>query len=383
MFESFGITDAGFNLPTFSDVQAEVRAELGTRLGYTVDDSTTLAGIMADIMAEGLTRTWEEHYRTWLSFQLAASGVSLENVVQQVGIYPRANVKSTGNVQLIGTPGAEVPAGKRFRDVATGDVWETTATGDAGAPGDTVGVRAAEVGPVDGGPTHTYEIVTAVNGWTGVTWTANATIGFFTESPSELRDRHSSIMTGVTKATAEGVPIRAAVLDVNGVTDVSVEINDTAGTVNGVPAYHMRATVAGGVDLDVAQAVWNSKRLGGGTEGAVSVVVTDDDGENHTVKFQRPTNALLDVEIQIQATAQFPLDGSNQVTSIVTDYVGGLGIGADVVQPELYALIVSQVPGITQMVLGLGINPDPPVPETIEIGLDEISVLNSLLIDFF
>lgn len=378
MFEAFGITDAGFNLPTFLDVQAEVRAELGTRLGYTVDDSTTLAGIMADIMAEALTRTWEEHYNTWLSFQLAASGVSLENVVQQVGIYPRANVKSTGSVQLIGTPGSEVPAGKRFRDAATGDVWETTATGDAGAPGDTVGVQAVEAGPVDGGPTHTYEIVTAVNGWTGVTWIANATIGFLTESPSELRARHASLMTGDGKATAEGVPIRAAVLAANGVTDAAVEINDTSGTVNGVPGYHIRVTALGGTDEAVAQAIWNSKRLGGGTDGAVSVVVTDDDGEDHTVKFQRPSNILINVEIALQTTSLYPVDGNAQISTIVQDYIAGLGIGVDVSHPGLFSTIYSQVPGIFEMVLLLAVDPASATPDTITIDLDEISVFNDL-----
>ena len=114
MFESFGTKDNGFSLPTFTDVQGEVRTEVGDRLGYVVDDSTTLAGVISDVISEGLVALWETHYSIWLAFQLAAQGVDLNNVVSQVGIYPRANVKSSGSVRLIGTPGIEVPAGKRF-----------------------------------------------------------------------------------------------------------------------------------------------------------------------------------------------------------------------------------------------------------------------------
>ena len=186
-------------------------------------------------------------------------------------------------------------------------------------------------------------------------------------------------MTGIGKATAEGVPVRAAVLAVSGVTDASVEINDTSGVVNGVAGYSMRVVALGGADADIAQAIWNSKRLGGGTSGAVTETVTDDDGEDHSVKFSRPDPQLIDVEIALQTTSEYPSDGNDQITTIVQEYIDGLGIGVDVSHPGLISTIYTQVPGIFELVLTMAINPGSPTADTISIALNEYAQYNTLM----
>lgn len=371
MFENFGIDDSGFRLPTFADAQAEVRAELGERLGYEITDETTLAGILADVFAEALVAVWESHYLAWLSFQLAAEGVSLNHVVQQVGIYPRSNAKSTGSVYLIGTMGSPVPSGSQFTDDETGAVWETLADGDADTPlGDLVPAQAVLAGPTAAGITSSFT-VSSVPGWTDVQFAADAIPGYLTESPAELRARHASVLVGEGKATAEGVPVRAAVLAVTGVTDVTVEINDTNVIVNGVAGYSMRVTADGGLDSDVAAAIWNSKRLGGGTSGLITVVVVDDDGENHSIKFSRPSVVPIQVDVTVTAGSGFPVDGQALVQAAITDFINGLGLGVDVSHPGMISAVYTSVPGITEINLLLDEEPGTPTPNTYPIAKNQ------------
>ncbi|NJN05545.1 MAG: hypothetical protein HC814_02915 [Rhodobacteraceae bacterium] len=188
-------------------MQAEVRSLLGTALGFTVDDSTTIAGIFADVFAEALTRMWEEHYAIWLAGQLGTSGDNLAHITQQVGIVPKTQQRSIGSVTPTGTNGLLLPAGRQFRDTTSGDVWRTTADTTIGT---SVGVESVEYGPIAGGPSHTYEIVTDSAGWTGVVWTFAATPGVIAETDASLRARHASLLTGVSQASAAGIPIRAS-----------------------------------------------------------------------------------------------------------------------------------------------------------------------------
>lgn len=350
-FQDYGVTPAGYVVPTFGQVQRDVRILLGDKLGITVDDSTTLAGMLADVWAEALHRLWEVNYDVWLGGQLAAGGVDLAHILQQVGLYPRSNQRSVGTVTTTGIPGPLLPKGRRFADTVSGDIWETAADSFIG---DVVSVQSVEYGPIAGGPSHTYEIVTASYGWTGVTWATAATPGYLTESDTEQRAQHASILTGAGKATAEGIPIRAAVLSVPGVTDCVVEINDTNTPASGVPAHGLRVTVRGGTDTDICREIWNSKRLGGATEGNETVAVVDDDGISHVVKFDWATEDPVFVRVTLDKNASYPVDGDALVSMIVTDYIDQGGLGATLKYMEIFTAIASQVTGLDALTVELG-----------------------------
>lgn len=375
-FQDYGVGPTGFVLPTFTQVQTEVRTLLGAKLGFTVDDSTTLAGMFADVFAEALTRMWEEHYNIWLSGQLSTDGDNLAHITQQVGIVPQVKKRSTGSVVTTGTPGLLLPAGRQFRDVTSGDVWQTTADSLIGIG--TVDVESVEYGAIAGGPSHTYEIVTQSAGWNGVVWSVDAVPGFLAESSSALRARHASLLTGVGKAYAAGIPIRAAILDVAGVTDCTVVVNDSDSTVDGISAHSFRATVVGGVDQDIGVAIWNSKRLGGGSVGAVAVVVTDDDGINHTVSFDRATNNSISIVVSVEKnSAVYPTNGDALIETIVEDYVSERGLGATIEYLVIFHRIYSQVPGLLQLIVEIGDTLGTETAENLVIDPQQVPVLTN------
>ena len=163
-------------------------------------------------------------------------------------------------------------------------------------------------------------LTTGVNSGIEVTGgTANAKLGFPTnevggtsgaavlgrneETDPEFRARREDLLRISGAATLEA--IRSSLIDTAGVLQAFIFENDTdLIDVNGLPPHSFEAVVSGGEDDDVAQTIFDTKPIGiathrdPGPDGR-TIAIIDSQGFSHDIKFSRPTEIQMFVEVDI------------------------------------------------------------------------------------
>ncbi|MCZ8432225.1 hypothetical protein [Achromobacter ruhlandii] len=111
------------------------------------------------------------------------------------------------------------------------------------------------------------------------------------------------------------------------------------------------ACVEGGTDMEVAKAIFETKTVGGGYNGAVVVQVPDPvNGRLYEVKFDRPEEVALLIRVTVRSST---LDVQQLVPDLVMNYVNGeidgdvsFVVGSDVSTFEIASAINQQEPSI-------------------------------------
>lgn len=218
-----------------------------------------------------------------------------------------------------------------------------TADADGTITGGTVDIAftATEDGANAAAPASTWNIITPVTGWNTTTNAAAAVVGQSEETDAEYRTRAKQI---VKKGG-----IAAAVLLVDGVLSVHVVENDTDFTdADGVPPHSVEVIVDGGVDADVAQAIYDSKPDGIRPFGTTSANVTDVNGDTRSVSFTRPAIIVIHTEITLTPGEGFPAsDPTASLQQAIVDWAAdNLSAGDDVSPYQMAEPINEAVPGI-------------------------------------
>lgn len=138
-------------------------------------------------------------------------------------------------------------------------------------------------------------IATPVSGWSNIINLLDATRGRDRESNSAFRVRREAELDAGQQATPNA--IRAAVLAIGDqstdptatVTACTVFYNDTDSTVDGLSPHSVNVLVLGGHDIDIANAIFLTVAAGIQTIGTTSITVTDSQGSDQIVRFDRPT----------------------------------------------------------------------------------------------
>lgn len=217
--------------------------------------------------------------------------------------------------------------------------------------------QAQNTGPVLALVETLTEIVTPVGGLTSVTNYIEGDLGRDVETDTELRVRRSASLATIGAGTVEA--IRARLLnDVEGVTAAFVYDNRTdAVDGDGRPPHSFEAIVEGGTDLAVAEKIWEVKPAGiamfrnaGGT--GVTQNITDSQGDVQAIKFSRPSDQEIWVEIEYNTTGSeedFPTDGDATIKANVLAFGNTFEIGQDVLVQQFISIGYS-VGGVTTVV---------------------------------
>lgn len=304
----------GLEIQTLGEIKSEIEDDFRELEGpdFNLDPEDPpgqLVGIMSEREAS-VQAALAQVYGAWN--KRAATGDAL------VALAALTNTEKAGpapsvvpQLRLVGVPGTAVE-GRIVRHVATDSLW-SVADATIGVGGDVVTSATAQVD----GPTYAtataeagaWEIVTPVAGWTAAESLVDAVPGRFEESDEELRarmDAEASTRGGST------IPSGRANIqqDVEGVSRVIAINNPGLVWRDDVPPGAVEYVVTGGLDADVAAAIWQSA-IAGGIEpwGATSVVIADDDGISRTVRFSRPTPVPVWVRITVSTGgAEIPID---------------------------------------------------------------------------
>jgi len=402
---AFGVLTTGFAKKTRQDIIDEINAALLADIGPNLNlTSTSIIGQIVGIMADQLSQGWDVLNDVYDSqYPDSAADASLDAVSSITGVTRLAATSSTVTLIVTGDNATVLSLGRQAR-VPSGGIYATdagvtinTATTWAATTAYSVGDLRANDSPLNiyecvtagtsagsGGPTGTgaaiidgtvtwryiglgegyntvaatatetgeivalayqvTEIVTAVSGWKGVNNLADGSTGTEIETDEELRIRREESLATGTNATVNAV--RTAILEVSGVTAAFVFENTTDVTdANGLPPHSIQATVVGGADADVAEAIFR-KAAGIATYGTdISEVVVDDQGESHTILGDRADEMEIWLAITVITTGDYPPDGDTQVAALLKAKGDLLTVGEDVIYKQFESAALESCSG--------------------------------------
>lgn len=351
------ITSRGVIVPDTEQILAEVTAEWREAFGDDlVVTPETPQGVL--ITAEVEARDSVARNNAAIANQInpdIAGGVWLDAIWALTAGSRRGATRSLiSGAVLGGQPGTIINAGALATVAATGAQFRTTGTAIIGAGGTTtVNLVAVETGPVQAPAGSLTQVATSVLGWETITNPNAAVPGRNEESDTASRRRRRQTLGLQSVAAAEAITSRLYQID--GVRSLAFRENVTNAeqVIDGITLapHSIYVCVDGGTDAEIGRALLETKSLGAGWNGAVTVdVVEEASGQSYAVQFDRPEVVTLYARVTVRANG---LDAQSIVPSAIVAYANGeldgdagLVVGADVSPFEFAGAVNQQEPRI-------------------------------------
>lgn len=237
-------------------------------------------------------------------------------------------------------------------------------------------VAAVDTGPIEAEAGAINVIETPVSGWTSTLNVLPADVGRNIETDAEARARRARTVAIGGTATVEA--ILAALLQTRNVDDANVFENVTDVTdADGRPPHSIECVVTGGLDDEIAESIFLSKAAGIATHGNTVQVVVDSQGFSHAIRFSRPVDVPIFVEVTadaLYAEEDLPPFPADAVKQAVEDAGATFRAGLDVLPERLKGPIFVAVPGLAALTVKVGLAAPPAVSTTpIPISASEIA----------
>lgn len=265
---------------------------------------------------------------------LTAIGKALSTQVKLNGIAREIATYSTVDLYIVGQVGTEIVNGIAMDEL--NQKWYLPASVVIPIGGDiTVTATASAAGNISADANTVTTIYTSTRGWQSVNNPSAATPGAPVESDAALRIRQTESVAQRALTVFESTIGWVAAIE--GVTRYRGYENDTNSTnSDGIPAHTISLVVQGGDDNTIAQHIWDKKTPGTGTYGTTEETIYDKYGTPDVIKFYRPTNAEIGVEITIEALPGFVSSTVDLIKAAVAAYINSLKIGDDVYISRIY-----------------------------------------------
>lgn len=349
----WGLTDAGFRRPTYAELldalEYKARELFGSKANMTVRSPLGIFLRIYAWMLNLLFSTLEDVYNS--RFIDTAVGASLYNLGRAIGLRLLGAQKAVGYLTFEGEDGVDVPEG--FLTETTAGVQYITLRSGTIRDG-VVTLPASAVSPGPDGNTPEGTIKTITNPKLGIESVINVKPfegGRNTETDAEFRERYY-----ISVDFAGGVNIDAIVAEiyekVEAVIAVTGDENDTDfEDANGLPPHSIEIVAYGGLDEDIATAIFRRKAASIQTFGNTTVPVISKSGRTYDISFSRPAPVYVWVRVTDLVTDHhFPLDGIERIKQNIVAYIGGnirggLNIGQSVIRVVLPTEVL-KVPGV-------------------------------------
>lgn len=204
-------------------------------------------------------------------------------------------------------------------------------------------------------------IVTLTPGWTRVSNLQAGAVGRLRETDAQLRARYR---LGVFRFGAGTLPSIGPNLlnDVPGIVDIRVFQNDTdVIDAAGRMPHSIHVIVDGGIDDDIAAAIYKYKGGGIDTNGAIVKTLNTSEGQQ-MIRFDRPTGVYVWVRAQVTLLPPeeqaFPSDGFERVGASILSTGQAHVIGQDV-RIQRFFCSIYETPGIAEVDLSFAYSTDP------------------------
>ncbi len=402
----------------------------------------SIFGQIVGIFAERLSVLWELAQAVHSSQDPdKATGQSLDAICALTGTFRPPATKSTVVLTLTGNPATAIPTGSQAATTSTSKSFDTLAdvtlvllddwagttayvVGDrvtnndntyecitagtsagsggpttededitdgtvhwtflgAGTAAEDVTASSSDTGPITGFARDITTIVTSVSGWDGVINLLDATPGSDLASDEELRELREEELA--TPGTSTIDAIRAALLDIADMISVKVFVNNTDDTdVDGLPPHSIEALVRTSWVEDVTDdqiildTLLANVAAGIVTYGTTSGTAEDSQGTTHTVKFSRPTESSIYIDMDVTVDEDlFPADGAQQIKEAIVLWGDAQDIGKDAVASAISARAfqIDGVLDVTQCFIDDA--PAPASSATVVVGVRGLAVYDT------
>lgn len=217
---------------------------------------------------------------------------------------------------------------------------------------DNVGATVCPVGAL-------INIDSPLDGWTELYNLAVGATGRDVETDTALRARHANGVRATGSATVEAIRSRM-LADVDSVTSIKIYENRTNVTSSdGIPAHAFESVIVGGNDSDVANQLWLTKPAGIETYGNTSINVTDGGGDLQVVKFSRPVNKYVWMNVNIDSLnpeESLPVGSTVSIKEAIMNYASvNISNGTDIILQRFKGPVYDAVDGIGDMTITAGL----------------------------
>ena len=337
-----GVTDQGFTIKTIDEITSDLNASFIGQFGQQFDvsaespDGQTI-GIIADVLAD----LWIQAEAAYNAFSpSAAFGIGQDKLYEINALTRITNLPTSVALTLSGIAGSVVPAGYA---VKTGDGYSFTTVAQAVLPAivsavctvqGAIKIVANEVSilstPIPTG------LVSATNNDPGIT-------GIVREADPAFKSRRAS--STISRGTAATDAIYEGVRSLN-LPYIAIIENNTAATVNGIPANSFLTVVEGGTPQEVSQVIYDNKAPGITAFGAIVTTVLDTKGFPHYIGISRPNPIDVSITANITNLPGASVDSATLVNQQLVSYINGLNISESVLWSYLFPAVLSVVPNI-------------------------------------
>lgn len=383
--EEWGVTERGFRRPTYVEllnaIEYKARELFGQRAVLTVRSPLGIFLRIFAWMLNILFALMEDVYNS--RFVDTAVGTSLYNLGRAIGLSLLPAQKASGYVTFSGAVGTAIPSGFLVKTVA-GYQYAVLVAGRIGADGTVIlPVQAVGTGAdynADAGTVK--EIVNPLDGVSSCTNASAMTGGRWRESDEEFRDRYYKSVDFAGGVNADAIA-GEILQNVEGVYSAICYENDTdEEDTLGLPPHSFEVVAYGGLDEEVAKAIFRRKAGGIQTYGGKTISVVALNGQSYSIHFSRPTTVPVYVKVyDLETDSNFPWDGEDRIKAALISFIGGdvqggLPIGTDVLYMALPGAILS-VPGVVDFSLSIGTSASSLAVKNIAIGTREKAVTST------
>lgn len=376
---SFTIDDTGFHEIGFNGYLADWEATLRSIYGSDIDLTPgSPDGQFAAALAQKDTNLEQQAKQIYLGRSPAgAVGAGLSRLVQLNGISRKSAQFSTVPITMSGAADTVIPINSLISDPndPTLPSFKTAAEYTIGVGGTITGQAiCSESGPVNVASGRLTKIQTVIDGWDAVTNTSAAAPGRYVETDPVLRGRRALSAAMPSQSLIDG--LYAALADLAGVDDVVVYENAT-GTydIKGHPPHSIHVVIDGGLDADIANAIWVKSSAGATKVGQQSFSIADTQGNPQLMRWDTPTdlNVYITVTLSREPTA---FEIASIQNALVTFGQETSRIGQDVPWGDLFSPIndlkITGGPGLSSIkTLTLGASASPTDQADLVVAFDK------------
>jgi hypothetical protein len=360
-------TDKGFIAAPETDLLAGVNADMNAAFGGNLNTGTSggtptnptpqgqlaasLAAIIGDKDAQFLFYTSQVD-------PAYASGRMQDGIARIYFITRNPALSTLVTATCTGAAGVVIPAGATAQ-ASDGNLYICQGAGTIPLSG-TIDLQfaCAVTGPITcpgGTPGSLATIYQMIPGWDTINNAADGVIGRNVESRAEFEARRSASVAKNSMGMLTSVI--GAVLAVPDVLDAYVTENPSGGAVTiggvSVAAHSLYVAAVGGVDLDVATAIWSKKAPGCGYTGTTTVAVLDASSgyslpyPSYNVTFTRPASTEIVFKLSMVSSLAVPSDALAQIqTAVIAAFAGTDGglrarIGGTILASRFYGGIAA------------------------------------------
>lgn len=356
----YGITSTGFNKKTLDILKTEFEENLksedafGESIDFSEQDPLFQFSMPILYLASEL---WEVAENVFYSASPKfAEGNLLSNTGKYIGIARKQASWASGSIRITGDEDTFINAGFVVK-TGSGIMFETLedVTIDENGYVET-SISALDVGVSGNVAENTITVMDKpLLGVTSVTNPQATSGGQDEESDTVFRARYDTSTAISSGSTIDA--IKANLLTLTGVEDVTITENETDGEVNGIPPHSFETFVYGGQDTAIAEAIFEKKPGGIKAFGTTILDVEDSQGVLHTIGFTRPTSVDIYFKITKTVDSNYPLDGDTQIKNAILNYMSEIKLGQDVVVYKVISLISNlSLSGLLDIIVELSVD---------------------------